>query len=165
MNTKRISTMCSHIPIYMILPLLSIIVQIVESRKILSLESLTLQSDRDYETSAETSFRYSAYGNYHNITNLEPKSPELIHKLPPSLISLAREPSIGNIDHESNNNRLAFDIKQVVLTNLDADQPLPVTINNHEDYSRESDGFEFSNRYIQDENSAIGISMYNYRNA
>ena len=147
MNKKSISIIYSHIPVYMILSLISIIVQIVESKKNLPFLSTNLHLDQNYEDSSRTFLRYSGNGKFHNLTILEPMSPELTHKLPPLLVPLQNEQS-----------RLGFDIKQVILTNLDAEKPRPIVINSHEDYSRDNDEFEFSNSYIVDENSAIGTT-------
>jgi hypothetical protein len=131
----------------MIPSLLFINFQIVESKKNLPFPSINLHPDQSNEDSSKTFLRYSGNGKFHNITILEPTSPKLSHKLPPSLFPL---PNVES--------RLGLDIKQVILTNLDVDKPRPVVINSHEDYSRDNDGFEFSNRYIVDENSAIGTT-------
>ena len=147
MNKKSIRILYSQIQVYMILSFLSIMVQMVESKKNLPFLSTNLHLDHSNEASARTVLRYSGHGKIHNITALEPTSPEISQKLPPSLVPL---PNVES--------RLGFNIKQVILTDLDVDNPSPIVINSHDDYSRENDEFEFSNRYIGDENSAIGTT-------
>ena len=156
MNTKNIRRIIYHVSIYLGISSLSIIVQLVESTKSFSFSPQT-SSTRDKD-SDRTLLRHTSNGQFHNLTFHESQmSSDPMHKLPPpSLVSLQNMKSMDSVSAMFPINGLELDIKEVILTNLDVDKPGPVIVNNHAEYSRENDRFEFTNRYLIDDDSAIG---------
>ena len=156
MSTKIIRATCSHINLCMILSSLSIIVQLVESRKDLAIPLFNRNQDQNDSKSVER-LKLSANGKFHNITIHHTNSTQPNNKFPPQFAYLLDKPSQDPFNTELfPNSRMGLDIKEIVLTNLNVNTPKPVVIPNHEDYSRENDGFEFSSRYLLDDKSAIG---------
>ena len=130
----------------------------MESRKDLSVP-LFIRSQEQYDSQSVEQLELLANGKFHNLTIHHTNSTQPNNKLPPPFARLLEK----QLQDSSNtavfpNNIMGLDINEVVLTNLNANTPKPVVIQNHEEYSRENDGFEFSSRHLLDDNSAIGWS-------
>ena len=153
MSLKYITATCSHINLYMILSLFSIIIRLVESKVNLSIHPFVKTND---PKSVET-FAFVGNGRLDNMTIHQKGLKEPSNKLPPAMAqAMQRQFQSSSPTSVFPNQRMGLDIKEVVLTNLDDNDPKPIVIQNHEEYSRENDRFEFSSRYLMDYTSAIG---------
>lgn len=133
MSLKNIRATCSHINLYMMLSSLSIIVQPTESRKSLAYPQFVKIHEK-YESKSAENLEFLANGRLSNMT--------VSHK-------------VLDVPKVFPNHKMGLDIKEVVLTNLNVHDPMPVMIKNHEEYSRD-DEIEFSSRHLLDYKSAIG---------
>ena len=162
MNLTNIRATCSHINLHMILSLLSIIVRLAESNMNLFNRSF-MKTHEKYESKYPKALTIMANGQLSNMTIHQKALKDPNNKLPPSIAQFMKKPSPGASSGSSElpTQRVGLDIKEIVLTNLDSNNPKPIVIQNHDEYSRENDEIDFSSRYLSDYTSAIGKYLYN----
>ena len=161
MNLKNIRATCSHINLYMMLSLLSIIVRVAESNMNLFNRPF-VKTHEKYESKYPRALTVIANGQLSNMTIHQKALKDPSSKLPPPMAQFMKKqsPDSSSAAVVFPTKRLGLDIKEVVLTNLDSNNPKPIVIQNHDEYSRENDEFDFSSRYLFDYSSAIGKYLY-----
>ena len=161
MNLKSIRATCSHINLYMILSLLSTIVQFAESKMNLFNRPF-LKTHEEYESQYPRALTIMANGKLSNMTIHQKALKDPSNKLPPPMAQFMKKQSsdFSSAAVAFPTQRMGLDIKEVVLTNLDSKNPKPIVIQNHDEYSRGNDEIDFSSRYLFDYASATGKYLY-----